>query len=552
MIKPDYFIEYWTPPRGWRALLGVALLAVLFIAVDLAINLTGGVKYMTIHAMYVPILIAAFLFGVRGGMIAGIVAGLLAGPYMPVDTVTGEMQATLNWALRMGIFTFLGGTAGFARTLLINQLEQVRWIADHNLQTGLHSRHHLEKTLQEKLQDPSHPFYLFVISVDNFNQIADTFGYGTADKVMQCLQEKIAKKLPQIQYFAQYHPKRLAIIIDKRDVTQGLEEDRPLAKLMTESFQFQGIDIHLKGIIGYVLSTQKPNATPLELIQMADSALFYAKKMRLPRAIYSNDIEMVSKETLAYIGQLNNAILNDELLLYFQPKVDFNTSHCLGAEVLVRWNSPTMGFIPPDKFIPQAEQTEIIHPFTRWIIDATFKQLNFWNVQQLFPKLSINLATKNLNDDSLFDFIETCRKKYDVDPQYIDFEITESAIMDNPEKTIAFFNALKAAGYHLSIDDYGKGYASLAYLKYLPIDTLKIDMVFIQGIESDKHSQEITKSTIAMAHGLGLKVVAEGVETAAGAKLLQSMHCDIAQGYLYGKPFPAMEFESYFRDHMRQ
>jgi diguanylate cyclase (GGDEF)-like protein len=548
MIKPDSIIAHWTPPRRWRALAAFGLLAVFFAGTAAAIYWTGGVKYTTIHAMYLPILVSAFLFGVRGGMLAGIIGGLIAGPYMPLDTATHEMQNTLNWALRMGIFTTLGALAGSARTLLILQLEKARWIANHNMHTGLHSRHHLERTLTEKLDNHAEPFYLIVLSIDNFNQIADTFGYNIADKLMQALAEKLQKRLPDIQYIAQYQPKRLAILANKEDVGK-IEESRPIAKIMTESMKLEGIEIHLNGIVGFVDSTYKPDCTALELIQMADTALFHAKKFRLPRAEYSDDIETISKETLAHLGRLNHAILHHELLLYYQPKMDFKSLKCIGAEVLLRWNSPTHGFIPPDKFIPQAEQSELIQPLTRWVIEESFKQQKLWINQGLNLKLSINLATKNMNDDKLLDFIRDCLSQYQLNPQSIDFEITESAIMDDPQKTIDFFNQLKAIGFHLSIDDYGKGYASLAYLKYLPIDTLKIDMAFIQDIENDKHSQEITKSTIAMAHGLGLKVVAEGVETQAGAALLQSINCDVAQGYLYGKPMSRDSFEAFFKDH---
>lgn len=552
MIKPNYFLEYWTPPKGWRALLGIAGIILLILGIAAAVYFTGGVQFVTIHGMYIPILIAAFFFGVRGGMIAGIICGLVAGPYLPHDTHAGVMQETLNWSMRMGVFTFLGGIAGYARTLLLEQLERVRWIADHNIQTGLHSRHHLEKTLQEKLKDKAHPFYLVVLAVDNFNEITDTFGYQATDQLMSILKDKISKRFNDIHYFSQYHPERLAIIAPKDKITKEIQADHLLMKLMTESVSYEGLDIHLHGIVGYAESDFSDEMTPLRLIQMADAALFYAKKMRLPRIMYSADIESVSKETMQYLGQLDHAIKDNELVLYYQPKMDFKTLKCLGAEVLIRWNSPTLGFIPPDKFIPQAEQTELIQELTRWIIRQAFMQQALWNKQGHHPRLSINLATKNLNDETLLGFIQTSLKEKNLDPHSIDFEITESAIMDDPDKTINFFKELKKMGFRLSIDDYGKGYASLAYLKYLPIDTLKIDMAFIQGIEKDKHSQEITKSTIAMAHGLDLTVVAEGVETEEGAALLQTMGCDIAQGYLYGKPMPWEDFEAFFTNHKPQ
>jgi len=323
------------------------------------------------------------------------------------------------------------------------------------------------------------------------------------------------------------------------------EPATPLLDLMAESVPYQDIAIHIHSTVGYVASNQAKNQTALDLIQKADAALYHAQNRHLHSLEYEDEMEGDSLEAVKYLGHLRDAIENDELVLYYQPKINLHDSQPHGAEALVRWNSPTFGFVPPDMFIPQAEQTQLIHTLTRWIINEAFKTLSEWNAHELHPTLSINLATKNLQDDALLVFINDKLEEYNLKPQEIEFEITESSLMHDPEQAIEFMNALKKTGFKLSVDDYGSGYASLGYLKKLPVDALKIDMMFIKDITENKYSQEIVKSTLMMAHGLGLKVIAEGVENDEARQMLHDMGCDIGQGYYFAKPLPEDEIEAF-------
>lgn len=536
------WIERWMPPKGYRLFFVIFSLLLMMLAVDGLILSMGGIRYSTIHLMYIPIILASVMFSWPGGLLAGMIAGVIAGPLIPIDTSTHEMQSTINWMIRLGFFALIGAFAGFMSGLLLNYIKHISWIANHHMKSGLPNRLNLETELETKLKNQDPPFYLVIIAIINYDHICDLFGYAAADELINSLKTHIAERFPRIQYYAHYHPERLAIILDQALAKDIGPDDNPLVELLGESLPFKNFQIHLHTAIGYAGSTYKKNANAEYMIQMAEIALYHSRSKRMEICLYSDKIETISKESLLYLGALRDALTNHELELYYQPKQNLHTGAIAGAEALIRWNSPTMGFIQPDQFIPQAEETQLIQPLTRFVIESAFGTLQKL-VQQGNPvKISLNLATKNLSDHSLLAIIAESFKNYHINPKYMDFEITESAVMDDPETAIDFMKKLKALGCSLSIDDYGTGYASLSYLKKLPIDTLKIDQSFIKDIMTQHTSQEIVAATINMAKALGLSTIAEGVETPEVAALLKNLGCDAIQGYLYSKPMNTAAF----------
>jgi len=240
---------------------------------------------------------------------------------------------------------------------------------------------------------------------------------------------------------------------------------------------------------------------------------------------------------------LRQAIADSQLRLYYQPKAEMQTGLVKGVEALVRWQHPTLGFIPPDQFIPLAEQTGLIEPLTHWVVETAIVQCRHWLDGGLELRVAVNLSMRNLRDTNLPDTIESLLAQHRVPPHLLCCEITESAVMGDAEHTLQVLNRLFALGVRIAIDDYGTGYASLSYLKRLPADELKIDLAFVQHMTTDRADEAIVRSTVNMAHSLGMHVVAEGVEDQATWDLLETLRCDIAQGYYLSRPLPAQDLE---------
>ena len=315
-----------------------------------------------------------------------------------------------------------------------------------------------------------------------------------------------------------------------------------LSRALEESFLVEGYPLQIEASIGIALYPTH-GSDPLTLLRRADVAMYAAKQRHVEYALYDARHDQYSPRRLALLGDLRKAIVTHELRLYYQPKAELRTGLIDSVEALVRWQHPTHGFIPPDQFIPLAEQTGLIIPLTHWVIETAIQQCRHWLDAGLNLGVAVNLSMWNLRDVSLPDTIVELLAQYRVSPRCLSVEITESAMMTDAEHTLQVLNRLFALGVRIAIDDYGTGYASLSYLKRLPADELKIDRAFVQYMTADRADQAIVRSTVTMAHSLGIRVVAEGVEDQATWNLLETLGCDIAQGYYLSRPVPAQELE---------
>jgi EAL domain-containing protein (putative c-di-GMP-specific phosphodiesterase class I) len=259
---------------------------------------------------------------------------------------------------------------------------------------------------------------------------------------------------------------------------------------------------------------------------------------------YVQGLNHFTTDSLAMKSDLSHALREGGLSLVYQPKVDLRTGELVGVEALSRWNHPVRGAISPAHFIPLAESTELIHAFTRHVLRAVFLQSRRWIDAGHRVPVSANISTNNLMDSSFVEMVDGLLKSHEVPPDLIELEVTESALMRNPDTALRRLEELRKLGLKLSIDDFGSGYASLSYLKKLPMDCLKIDNSFIVNLASDSADKRIVRSTIELAHSFGMTVVAEGVETKEIADLLREKGCDIAQGYHFSRPLPAQAFEA--------
>jgi EAL domain-containing protein (putative c-di-GMP-specific phosphodiesterase class I) len=285
------------------------------------------------------------------------------------------------------------------------------------------------------------------------------------------------------------------------------------------------------------------------LMKSADTAMYHAKSAgRNNFQFFTPDMKLASTERMALEGGLHTAIERGELLLHYQPQIDLASGRVIGLEALVRWQHPTLGMIPPLKFIPVAEETGQIEALGSWVLAEALQQIAAWRAG-IDPRLhvAVNLSAQQLRGEGLVAQVSACLSLHALPGAALELEITESTAMHDPLRTAALLREMRALGVALAIDDFGTGYSSLAYLKQLPLSCLKLDRSFVKDIEHDANDAAISKATIQLAHSLGLSVVAEGVETQAQLDFLRALHCDMVQGYLVSRPLPAPECEHWLR-----
>jgi EAL domain-containing protein (putative c-di-GMP-specific phosphodiesterase class I) len=283
-------------------------------------------------------------------------------------------------------------------------------------------------------------------------------------------------------------------------------------------------------------------------LRNADVAMYVAKETHVETALYDSEQDENDAARLALAGELRRAITSDELVVFFQPKADLATGRIVGAEALVRWDHPERGFIPPNDFIPIAERTGLIKPLSRVVLAASLRQCQAWNDAGRELDISVNLTIPDLLDLELPDQIAELLHATRVRPKQLELEITETTILADPFRVRQVLARLNEMGLRLAIDDFGTGYSSLAYLRRLPVQTIKIDRSFVFGMSEDTSDATIVRSTIDLARNLGLDVVAEGVETREVWDALRDHGCTLAQGYLISKPVPPSEFEALLDD----
>jgi EAL domain-containing protein (putative c-di-GMP-specific phosphodiesterase class I) len=267
--------------------------------------------------------------------------------------------------------------------------------------------------------------------------------------------------------------------------------------------------------------------------------MYVAKRGHTHLAVYDAAQDHHSPARLQLVGELRRAIVSDGLILHYQPKVSFRTGKVIGAEALVRWVHPQRGVVPPDEFIALAENTGLIRPLSRWVLNEALRQSRVWQDNDVSMPVSVTLSTRDLLDPTLPELIGDLLKHWAVAPSTLKLEITESAVMTDADRAIDVLTRLRGLGVRVSVDDFGTGYSSLAYLKRLPVDELKIDRAFVQHIATDETDVAIVRSTIGLAHDLGLTVVAEGIEDSASWDMLAQLGCDVVQGFYLSPPLTA-------------
>ncbi len=418
--------------------------------------------------------------------------------------------------------------------------ERLEYQATHDALTRLPNRTRLYRDMEGWLrQAKGRKAALLLIDLDRFKEINDTLGHSVGDQLLSQIGPRLSSEMVDTPgTVARLGGDEFAIFLPNiRHHRQALVFGHRVLDALRNEFVLEGYTTEISASVGISVSPDQADDVST-LMRYADVAMYCAKSEMIGVALYDNEKDPHSPQRLSLINELGRAIREDQLCLHFQPKIELAGQRCYGLEALLRWQHPTLGMISPAEFIPIAETTNLIHPLTNWVLERSIRACCDWHEAGFPLSVAVNLSARNLLDDSLPRQVEMLLREYGLPHWALELEITESSIMTDPRRAMTNLERLHELGVCLSIDDFGTGYSSLAYLKRLPVQTLKIDFSFVRQMLDDEQDEIIVNSTIHLAHNLGLNVVAEGVESEALLRRLQEMECDLAQGFHIGRPMP--------------
>ncbi|HEV7662028.1 MAG TPA: EAL domain-containing protein, partial [Chloroflexota bacterium] len=430
------------------------------------------------------------------------------------------------------------------------ELRQARDAAQHQARhdglTQLPNRTLLQDRLSQAIALAARertPLTLLLVDLDRFKEINDTFGHHYGDVLLQQIGPRLRGLLRASDTIARLGGDEFGILLPATDATNAAAVAQLLLRTLEAPFDLDGQAVEIGASIG-VASYPAHGDDAATLLRAADVAMYVAKRGDSGVMVYTIDQDHYSAERLALGGELRRALENDELLLHFQPKLDLRHGTLVGVEALVRWQSPVRGFLPPSEFIPLAEQTGLITPLTKWVLDAALRQQRAWRDAGMDLPVAINLSRRTLQDPLLPEMIAEVLQRYGAPARAVVLEITESSLMADPTRAADNLSQLRAVGVEISIDDFGTGYSSLDSLKNMPVDELKIDRSFVGAMATDASARALVRAIIDLADALQLRVVAEGVEDRATWDLLAGLGCDVAQGYYLSHPVTAVDLEA--------
>ncbi len=422
--------------------------------------------------------------------------------------------------------------------------------ANHDALTDLPNRSLLHQRLQRALleseEDGEVAFLL--LDLDRFKEVNDTLGHHTGDQLLQQIARRLTPALRSSETLARFGGDEFAILLPRAGEETARRVASELRRALTEPFMIDSLALRVDATIGITVYPRHAE-DPVQLVQRADVAMYEAKRARSGLAVYDPEKDSGSMRRLQLISELRVAIENEDLSLVYQPKIDATTGDVTSVEALCRWIHPELGFIPPDEFIDLAEHTGLIGPLTGWVMRTAMHQCARWNREGRELGVSINVSARNLLEEGLIGSALALLEETRLDASRITLEITENAIMEDPDRAYEVVTELARTGFGISIDDFGTGYSSLSYLRRLPAGEIKIDRCFVREMDRSVEDSTIVRSTIELAHSLGRKVVAEGVETMEVWDLLCRQGCDVGQGYVFSKPLPADELEKWLANH---
>jgi EAL domain-containing protein (putative c-di-GMP-specific phosphodiesterase class I) len=495
----------------------------------LLVYYTGGIKFVYSHTMYIPILLAGIVFGFKVGVLAGIIGGFLLGPLMPLVVDPLEQQEFINWFYRMLMFVVIGGLSGYFVEKYKKIIKINNRLFSRHPDTGIHNINYLLQLEDDFIEDN---VITATVMINNKSRICEVIGTDYYIKTIKELIKYLKNILPKETVIIQADSDKFWFIIKVEGV---IHDGADTLKSLSNQFDIEGITVYLDYSIGVNETTSFKTCKTLIPFRDSDRLAGYAKENNLPFVIFDNEL-LKRRFEFSLLGQFLNALEKHETFLVFQPIIDSKTEKVEKVEALIRWNNSVHGMIMPNDFIPLIESTQLVHPLTDWVIKEALIHLKKLQDLGFDICISINLSPKNLNNPNFYDSVVKIVKEQKVLPEKIVFEVTESFLLEEEMKSKSTLDNLKAAGFRIAIDDFGKGYSSLTYLSQFDTDFLKIDQYYINNILEKPTVLNIVDATIKLAHQFNLKVVAEGVESKSIFEKAKSIGIDYIQGYYISKP----------------
>ena len=428
------------------------------------------------------------------------------------------------------------------------QEQALEYQASHDPLTDLPNRTKYTNTLLAHLAHATRQgdsLAVLLLDLDRFKEVNDTLGHSVGDQLLQQLASRLSGQMPEHVTFARFGGDEFALLLPHMKTSAEAESfASDLLEEVQHPFAIGDVILEVGGSIGVAVFPEH-GQTAEELLQHADTAMYAAKRDNLGYASYRPESDPHSVRNLTLTGDLRRAIEADELDLAFQPKIDLRAGKVTGVEVLARWLRPAQGWVCPEEFVTHAEQCGLILPLTKWVLNAALQHGSEWRQSGHDIDIAVNLSPRLLHHAAVIPTVMSTLRRWDYPAHRLTLEVTENALLADPKHAMEVVDELAGLGIKVSIDDFGKGYSSLSYLKTLPARELKIDKSFIQGLDADAADCTIVKSVIALAHDLGLRVVAEGVETMKVLEILLGLRCDIGQGFLFGQPKAAEDFQEW-------
>jgi diguanylate cyclase (GGDEF)-like protein len=556
LVVGGFALTSWQPGRAW-ALIGGGL--VLFAIAD------SVYLYLVTHGTFVEgtwldalwpggmvlIAFAAWQPPARATTHRGDSWTVLAVP-LPIVLALASVGVLIygNLAdINLGALLFAAATVVASLLRLALSFRELRLLSESRRQattdelTGLHNRRYFYEKLREELataKAQGSPLTLLVADLDGFKELNDTLGHHAGDLLLQQIGPRIIDALRATDTLARLGGDEFAVLLPGCDAAQAVSVVERIRVVLDEPFTIRGLNIHAEASIGIAACPEHAQDGD-SLVRRADVAMYQAKEARTGWEVYVAARDLHSRDRLELLGDLRRAIEGRELELHYQPKVDLGSDEVTGVEALVRWRHPARGLLGPMQFIPLAERTTLMRPLTMFVLDEALAQNRRWRDAGLDLTVAVNLSVPNLLDTKLPGDVQELLERWAVPPERLILEVTENVILADPVRVIDVLQALKQLGVNLSLDDFGTGSTALSYLKRLPMDELKIDKSFVMAMETSPADEAIVRSTTEMAQRLGLRVVAEGVETAAALAHLERHGCEQAQGYFLQRPVPAAE-----------
>jgi len=435
------------------------------------------------------------------------------------------------------------------KTYEIKKQKEILYVqAHHDNLTGLPNRVLFNDRLEhgiELAKRHKRKLALFFIDLDHFKQINDSLGHQVGDRVLVAVTERLKAKIRKEDTLSRLGGDEFTIIMeDLKNMEDVSLLAQKILKVLTQPIHIEGHTLYISCSMG-ISFYPEDDTNAQNLVKYADTAMYKAKKEgRNNFQFYSSEMTALAYERVIMEANLRQALSKEEFIIYYQPQVNINSEKLTGMEALIRWQHPVMGLISPEKFISLAEETGLIIEIDRWVMKTAMEQIKGWYEEGLNPGvLALNLSMRQLRSDDFIGILQECLTTIDFNPEWLELEVAEGKVMEKPEEAIIKLEQIGKIGIKIAIDDFGTGYSSLAYLKRLPVSKLKIDQSFVSDIPEDKDDAAIVKAVIALAKGLNLDVIAEGVETAAQKDFLLENGCISIQGYYYGEPMPAKELK---------